>query len=70
MFLNKLSDADAEAAETQVWLDFSKDCGYLSREQHAVMVERYLHIGGMLGKMMANPERFKPLTAPSPKQRD
>jgi four helix bundle protein len=29
MFLSKLADADGEATETQVWLDFSRDCEYL-----------------------------------------
>jgi four helix bundle protein len=29
-FLSKLSDAEAEAAETQVWLEFALKCGYLS----------------------------------------
>ena len=29
-FLSKLSDAEAEAAETQVWLEFAFKCGYLS----------------------------------------
>ena len=28
-FLNKLTDAEAENSETQVWLDFSLACGYL-----------------------------------------
>ncbi|MBE3142539.1 MAG: four helix bundle protein, partial [Planctomycetes bacterium] len=29
MFVNKLADADSEATETQVWLEFPRDCGYL-----------------------------------------
>lgn len=28
-FINKLTDSDAEATETQVWLDFARDCGYI-----------------------------------------
>ena len=27
MFVSKLADCDAEAVETQVWLDFARDCG-------------------------------------------
>ena len=34
MFVSKLADSDAEATETQVWLDFARDCGYLSQEHH------------------------------------
>ncbi|MCE7982138.1 MAG: four helix bundle protein [Caldilinea sp. CFX5] len=31
-FVSKLSDAEGEAAETQVWLEFSVKCNYLDRE--------------------------------------
>ncbi len=31
MFSSKLVDADAEATETQVWLDFARDCKYLPK---------------------------------------
>jgi len=31
-FVSKLSDADSEAAETEVWLDFGFNCKYLSKE--------------------------------------
>ena len=34
-FVSKLSDADAEAAETQTWLDFALACGYIKAETHA-----------------------------------
>jgi four helix bundle protein len=59
MFVNKLSDSDAEATETQVWLDFSLDCGYLSRESYEKLVKGYEEIGKMLGSMMSTPEKFK-----------
>ena len=59
MFINKLSDSDAEATETQVWLDFSLDCGYLSHERHKQLAEGYEEVGRMLGSMIATPEKFK-----------
>lgn len=31
-FISKLSDSEAEAAETQVWLQFAVECEYLDRE--------------------------------------
>ena len=31
-FAAKLSDAEGEAAETQTWLDFARDCGCISTE--------------------------------------
>ena len=30
-FVSKLTDSDGENSETDTWLDFAKDCGYLGR---------------------------------------
>ena len=60
MFVSKLADSDAEATETQVWLDFARDCGYLPAEQHSELAARYEEIGMMLHSMMDHPERFVP----------
>ncbi len=43
-FVSKLSDAEAEAAETQFWIDFSLDCDYLNKEQHYNLYDKYEHI--------------------------
>ena len=58
--MNKLSDADGEATETQVWLEFARDCGYLNVENCERLVYEYQEIGRMLGSMMAQPEKFIP----------
>jgi four helix bundle protein len=34
-FVSKLTDADGENGETETWLDFAHDCGYLSKNDHA-----------------------------------
>ena len=34
VFVNKLSDSDGEATETQVWLDFALGCHYISEDKH------------------------------------
>ncbi len=60
MFVSKLADADAEATETQVWLDFALRCEYLTVDQHDQLISRYTEIGRMLGSMIAHPERFTP----------
>ncbi len=54
-FVSKLSDADAEAAETQVWLDFALRCGYLDETVHSELHKQYELISGGLVKMMADP---------------
>lgn len=60
MFVNKLTDCDAEATETQVWIDFALDCGYLSQENHDRLLGGYEEVGRMLSGMMADPTRFAP----------
>ncbi|HZP01066.1 MAG TPA: four helix bundle protein [Terriglobia bacterium] len=61
MFLSKLADSDAEATETQVWLDFAHGCGYISQEFQQRLVAGYEESGKMIGSMMENPEKFMPL---------
>ena len=60
MFVSKLADADGEATETQVWLDFARDCGYMPPELHAELVKGYEEVGKMLGTMLSMPEKFMP----------
>jgi len=57
-FVSKLTDADAEASETMVWLDFSLACGYLPPETHEQLISEYEQIGKMLGSMISAPEKF------------
>lgn len=59
-FASKMSDADGEATETQVWLDVSKDCRYINLETHDRLISEYKEVGSMLGNMIHNPEKFKP----------
>ena len=59
-FISKSSDADGETSETQVWLEFSRDCNYISAEKCDDLLIRYEEVGRMIGGMMANPERFLP----------
>jgi four helix bundle protein len=58
MFVSKMADADGEATETQVWLDFARDCGYLAPDRQRDLTSGYEEIGKMLGGMIAHPERF------------
>ena len=60
MFINKLTDCDGEASETQVWIDFALDCGYISKENHDRLTAGYQEVGKMLSSMIAHHERFKP----------
>ncbi len=33
-FISKPNDSETENTETEVWLDFSRDCGYLSVSEY------------------------------------
>jgi len=57
-FVSKLSDADTEAAETQVWLDFALRCKYIHEKTHAELYSQYNHICAMLVKMMNDPDSW------------
>ena len=57
-FVSKLSDSEAEAAETQVWLDYSLDCGYISEADHHKLFNDYDHILGKLVNMINHPEKW------------
>ena len=60
MFVSKVADADAEATETRVWIDFALDCGYLSIANHNRLSSGYDEVGRMLSSMISHPERFAP----------
>lgn len=57
-FVSKLTDADAEAAETQAWLDAALDCGYLDAEAHTRLDRQYDRIIGSLVIMMRDADRW------------
>ena len=57
-FISKLSDADMECAESQVWIEMSFDCGYLTRAQKDSLLKQYSEIGKLIGYMMQHPEKF------------
>lgn len=59
-FTSKITDADGEASETVVWIDFAKDCNYISDEVHNSIVLKYEEVGKMLGNMADQPEKFQP----------
>ncbi|MFH1296710.1 MAG: four helix bundle protein [Bacteroidota bacterium] len=59
-FSSKMTDADGECTETQIWLDFSKDCKYISQEIRDRLYKKYIEVGRMLGSMANNPEKFLP----------
>ena len=54
-FVAKLSDSEAEAAETQSWIEFAVKSNYLEVEQGRELYRNYNKILGMLVNMIINP---------------
>jgi len=57
-FVSKLNDAEAEAAETQVWLEFSVKCNYLDADIGRELYATYDNILGKLVTMIRHPEQW------------
>jgi four helix bundle protein len=57
-FISKLTDSDGENSETDTWLDFAKDCGYLKETDHNRLKEKCIEIGRMLGGMLRDTSSF------------
>ena len=57
-FISKLTDCDGENSETDSSLDFAKECGYITIEQHLELTSLCQEIGKMLGGMIKNPSSF------------
>jgi four helix bundle protein len=58
-FVSKLTDCDGENGETDTSLDFARDCGYISPDEHADLVAQSQEVGRMLGSMIRNPKSFR-----------
>jgi four helix bundle protein len=57
-FVSKLSDAETEAAETQVHAEFAFHHGYLSRGEFLKVDDAYEKIIGQLVKMIDQPQKW------------
>ncbi len=51
-FVSKLSDAEGEAAETQVWIQFAVRCGYLDQAEGRALYSEYDEIIAMVVDMI------------------
>jgi len=58
VFINKVSDAEQEAAETQTWLEFAWKCKYIDKEIFQRLDEKYEHIFAMLTTMERKVDTF------------
>ena len=57
-FTSKLTDCDGENAETNTWIDFAKDCEYITLTDYKNLSEKNQQIGKMLGNMITKADVF------------
>jgi four helix bundle protein len=57
-FIAKLSDAESEASETQVWLEFAHNCHYLDETRQRKLDDTYDHILGQLIRMIDEADKW------------
>jgi four helix bundle protein len=57
-FVNKLTDSLGEEYETEVWLEYSKDCKYITFEKYTESLEGYDEVRKMLISMINNPDKW------------
>jgi len=57
-FIAKLYDCYGEAGEAQVWLDMSKDLGYIDEKTYKYLSNHYTEIIKMIWGMIQKPEKF------------
>jgi four helix bundle protein len=58
VFVNKLNEAEREAAETQTWLEFAVKCGYLKAVQGRELHRACDEVIAMLVTMGNRPEKW------------
>jgi len=58
VFVNKLTDSEQEAGETQTWLEFALKCKYINNETFKRLDEKYEHIFAMLITMERKVDTF------------
>ena len=57
-FIAKLNDSEGEACETQVWVEFARQCKYLDEDACKDLDSAYDQIMGQLVKMMNQPDKW------------
>ncbi len=57
-FTSKISDAESEAAETRVWIEFAGRCQYLTPTQVSELDTAYNQILGQLVRMASDPDAW------------
>ncbi|MCF7832652.1 MAG: four helix bundle protein [Candidatus Marinimicrobia bacterium] len=58
-FISKLSDSEAEAAETRNWLDYAFKCNFITEHEHQKFDKQYNDFIGMIVNMRLSVNRWQ-----------
>ena len=58
-FISKISDADMENTETQVWLDYALACNYITESTFQDLKTKSEEVGKLLNHMIINPDKYR-----------
>jgi len=57
-FIRHLNDSLGSSEETRGWLDFAKDCMYMTKDEHKRLDDKYDEVNAMLYSLMNNWQNF------------
>jgi four helix bundle protein len=57
-FVRHLNDSLGSSEETRGWLDFAKDCMYISESEHKKLDNEYDQVNAILYRLMENWQNF------------
>jgi four helix bundle protein len=58
LFIRHLNDSLGSSEETRGWLDFAKDCLYITKSEYNRLDDRYDQVNAMLYSLMNNWQTF------------
>jgi len=58
VFIRHLNDSLGSCEETRGWLDFAKDCSYITESEHKKLDDRYDEVSAMLYRLANNWRNF------------
>ena len=61
VFIRHLNDSFGSSEETRGWLDFAKDCKYMTKDEHKKLDDRYDEVNAMLYSLTNNWQNFSDL---------
>lgn len=57
-FMSKLNDSETENTETEVWIHFSSDCDYITKDEYHQLISLNDEAGKLIWYMINNPGKY------------